>query len=224
MLAGVEKEGSPLRTSSVESPPAKSHNDDDDRWCWQSNDDLVDLWWINVQMAILVDCCLANYRINDFHKLHSNIRFSNHILAFSGLVLRTLRESSQPSCPDQNIEELASSSFVLSAHSLRTWRQILGDVEGKFLNIWCHQTATKAQFMLPAKSFAGKCFALWTGFRMPMDPCWGLEWNNGTSWSQIKTWRQGASAVEWEPPVLTTSRMIEWVLGVCMFYMTLGQT
>ena len=211
MLAGVEKEGSPLRTSSVESPPAKSHNDDDDRWCWQSNDDLVDLWWINVQMAILVDCCLANYRINDFHKLHSNIRFSNHILAFSGLVLRTLRESGQPSCPDQNIEELASSSFVLSAHSLRTWRQILGDVEGKFLNIWCHQTATKAQFMLPAKSFAGKCFALWTGFRMPMDPCWGLEWNNGTSWSQIKTWRQGASAVEWEPPVLTTSMMIEWV-------------
>ena len=31
MLAGVEMEGSPLRTSSVESPPAKSHNDDDDR-------------------------------------------------------------------------------------------------------------------------------------------------------------------------------------------------
>ena len=93
-----------------------------------------------------------------------NYRFSTHTGAFSGLVLGTLRESGQPSCPDQNIEELASSSFVLSAHSLRTWRQILGDVEGKFLNIWCHQTATKAQFMLPAKSFAGKCFALWLGF------------------------------------------------------------
>ena len=172
-----------------------------------------------VQMAISADFSRASYWIHDFCKLHSNICFSNHTLAFSGLVLRTLRESGQPSFPDQNIEELASSSFVLSAHSLRTWRQILGDVEGKFLKIWCDESSTKAQFMLPAKSLAGKCFALWTGFRMPMDPCWGLEWNNGTSWSQIKTWRQGASALEWEPPVLTKSMTIEWVLGVWMYYM-----